>query len=496
MSPFKQKIFEIFSKVGTYNEIVETDKVYYIYFTHTIHEKLNDTEIISCKIGRGNSHYNMRVTYMLIYSKEFKTLRYKRMNYSLRYIKNKFIPQDTETVTFTVTKNNKVYLNNNKQYLSLKNMRVMDNIFINDYSSLDISTYDPIHKELRRHLLTSVVDIDKPGFKVLKDTLDKVTNLPLDTKNVRESNSFQEAVTKQYGDQVSIKFMRHIGIDLFDPKTYSKLRVDDFISAMDALIPENKLPKLYQLTYDHFRIENKNNRVINASVGEFGRFIIKLFKDRFKNEVSPVRHKSVDVIAYDYVDYCYNTLSSINLDIGLRRMNELHDDWVYELNRSQAESMPEFKACIAYMNIFNSTEDITFDYVDNKTRLCEEGNAMKHCVASYGARINNSSSGIYSILYGGDRYTLEVGNRQYEKRPIVYKSQLRGKYNACPPDYLEEYIDKQIDIFNDDKDKLEIFAKELANHKPIRNMKTVSTEIDFNYEEPVAVDNIDYELNF
>lgn len=91
----------------------------------------------------------------------------------------------------------------------------------------------------------------------------------------------------------------------------------------------------------------------------------------------------------------------------------------------------------------DALKDFAYEYelIDDKERLIQESIEMSHCVATYADRINNGYCGIFSIMYEGSRYTLEVVQSMFsdEKKALSY-NQLKGKFNSAPPAGLVEAV--------------------------------------------------------
>ena len=96
----------------------------------------------------------------------------------------------------------------------------------------------------------------------------------------------------------------------------------------------------------------------------------------------------------------------------------------------------------------NALEGFEYEYelIDNKERLIQESIEMNHCVATYANKINTGGCGIFSIMYKGDRYTLEVGRSSMSdtmnkmmNNPLLCV-QLKGKFNTKAPQELEKAV--------------------------------------------------------
>lgn len=80
---------------------------------------------------------------------------------------------------------------------------------------------------------------------------------------------------------------------------------------------------------------------------------------------------------------------------------------------------------------------IPVEEVDNKKRLLQESIEQEHCVATYANQINRGDCGIFSMVFKGIRYTLEV-NKMLQMRQL--QGFRNGREGHNPPQELRDMI--------------------------------------------------------
>jgi hypothetical protein len=231
-------------------------------------------------------------------------------------------------------------------------------------------------------------------------------------------------------------------------RIYEKLRVDQLtrfyqvIYAMSAPGSGSGLPEHYQGYNAYYNAE--------MILQEVYKHILKLSGTEFITVrgaalgALPVEVEVSSVIA-DYIrDVCAKR--KVNLNIGYRRMHELHKDWARARNIKTAIGRTKLRPSKVYKDVLQENNIMIPEFIDTNLRLTQEGETMKHCVASYHPHIQSGRSGIYSILYKvtGYRYTLEL---QFSNRQLRI-AQLRGFANSNAPVELMSSIQLQIDEKN------------------------------------------------
>ena len=85
-------------------------------------------------------------------------------------------------------------------------------------------------------------------------------------------------------------------------------------------------------------------------------------------------------------------------------------------------------------------DELSIELITKKDRLLNETLEMNHCVATYANLINQGNTAIFSLVYKGERYTLQVD----EYNGIFRNVQLRGAYNILAPKELNNLLDNYL----------------------------------------------------
>ena len=129
----------------------------------------------------------------------------------------------------------------------------------------------------------------------------------------------------------------------------------------------------------------------------------------------------------------YERKVQFNLKIkSTRRIQEEHDRVMIRYQEAETPELnfpkrSQFKQLILPKD---------FEEITTRQRLIKESRIQHHCVWSYASDINQDHCRIFSILYNGDRYTLEVRR----KDNVFINHQLRGYRNQDAPQSLHDYV--------------------------------------------------------
>lgn len=140
---------------------------------------------------------------------------------------------------------------------------------------------------------------------------------------------------------------------------------------------------------------------------------------------------------YIITDYIRMKLMSddkiLNLKIkSYRRLLEEHDKLAIKLRYKETKTIKIPKDS-KFKNLKLSND---FEEIKTRKRIIEESVKQNNCVWSYAEDINKDKCRIYSTMYKGKRYTLEIRKRK-NKFILV---QLRGVCNSSAPIELHEKI--------------------------------------------------------
>lgn len=81
-----------------------------------------------------------------------------------------------------------------------------------------------------------------------------------------------------------------------------------------------------------------------------------------------------------------------------------------------------------------------YKLIKTKKELVQEAILNKNCVATYDTKINRGKCAIYSIIYLGKRYTIEITYVNNRGRYSFHINQLYGKKNSIAPKELHEEL--------------------------------------------------------
>ena len=238
----------------------------------------------------------------------------------------------------------------------------------------------------------------------------------------------------------------------------------------------------YSVNYKHIMNTKTNAEVLNNAVGmHIPQVLIKKFQgyeilDLYatlkdpneintlcqymsKNDVSPSLCETISMMLFNGTEHGWLIRDSM-LDCIRLKTKELSfkvksaKRWQEEHQRRSRLVMLKGVANIKTHDIYkNALDGFEYEYelIDNKERLIQESLEMSHCVATYAHKINSGNCAIFSIMYENQRYTLEVGQASFYtedmkkmlKNPLVCV-QLKGKYNAAPPELLKKAVDYKL----------------------------------------------------
>lgn len=220
------------------------------------------------------------------------------------------------------------------------------------------------------------------------------------------------------------------------PKKFNKLRLHTgfLILKSSRYIDKNEIQKLYTL-------DDKVEFLYRYSLKEK---IIELFTLYY---IHTLKHENIDCDSiYDYREYIwdyidmainYSKSKKVNLKIkSIKRIFEEHDKLTKEMYEKETPTIKINKNS-KFKNLKLSDE---FEKIKTKKRLIQETREQKHCVWSYAKDINKDKCMIYSTIFEGNRYTLEIRiNRKKYKL-----AQIKGFGNSSAPQELIDSIEKQL----------------------------------------------------
>jgi hypothetical protein len=111
-----------------------------------------------------------------------------------------------------------------------------------------------------------------------------------------------------------------------------------------------------------------------------------------------------------------------------------------------AKGTPEIKPDECYKDLLVGLP-YKYEFIDKKERLIAETVEQDHCVATYASKINSGGCGIYSIIYEGQRWTLELNKHLHSDAFVI--AQCRGIRNQDAPAELKTAISQLPNILRD-----------------------------------------------
>ena len=197
-----------------------------------------------------------------------------------------------------------------------------------------------------------------------------------------------------------------------------------YIHKTKKYINEKDLPILYQLPFDIFLklicpgTENEKVKYLLQS------YYRKVLYNDIPNEA---------YIINDYVDMCMELKEKMSLRMSYNKLKSEHNRLIllYDSRKVKQFKIPDTTL---------SKLELPKEYVriTNKRGLLQEAVIQHHCVASYAEKINKGKCLIYTTIYQGKRYTIEI---VFNRKKFVAR-QIRGVCNSLPPDNLIKELKK------------------------------------------------------
>lgn len=355
---------------------------------------------------------------------------------------------------FSVNSNNFVLISG-RRWLSLKNWR---SISFNSSIAMNLFTDELIKKLIELNIRTEWI-------KSLP-----VENIVISNKNARSSGSLFEAIEKECG----IKVVKTIGMAFGDNA--------NSIIGLHKLIDTNYIHKITNFI--------KENRVILKEIfnpGDPGSYKVILY---FYFLVKDNRLEKD--LFFDYINMLEGEGLKINLNISSYNTIKKNHDRLSEEILKKSNSSTRLKIDKVFP-VIKSSKNISFELIKSVGRLNKESVILHHCVHSYAGRIKNGDSAIYSIVYRGSRYTLELSVDRVGKYETLYANQLRGLYNSLAPIEIKEELIEVLDNngvgFNDkivSFQKNEFKSRSISENEPFKQIGAAilsSDKVNFRLED-------------
>lgn len=136
----------------------------------------------------------------------------------------------------------------------------------------------------------------------------------------------------------------------------------------------------------------------------------------------------------DWMRDHYELDKKLSLKItSIKRVQDEHN----KLSRERIlKGIKNVKMNKLYKDLFKDFA-IPVEEIDSKKRLLQESIEQEHCVATYANRINNGDCGIFSMVFNGVRYTLEVSKALRMQQLQGFRN---GREGHNPPQELKDMI--------------------------------------------------------
>lgn len=153
-------------------------------------------------------------------------------------------------------------------------------------------------------------------------------------------------------------------------------------------------------------------------------------------------------IVKDYIRMSEQEGQKINLNISSARTIKSRHDEISRAIVERNKDKSRLKVARVYPRI-KKAPSMEIELIRSAERLNLESKMLNHCVHSYKSSVNSGKCAIYSLLFGEERYTLEVRaniikptkeDDNSEEKVELIANQLRGKYNCSPPLEMEKYF--------------------------------------------------------
>lgn len=353
---------------------------------------------------------------MLRYSKTYDSIELYDYNTELKKtIRN-------QNRILAVTRRNKILSVNTKGYVLLDGNRWLS---LKNWKKFSLRNFNRENGEALVRLLMKSMLGDK-------DWIDEIDykNYWIHNKSSRKANSFEELLMIECGVK-PVKSIRR----LFNND------VNEIIKFYKLINPN----KVHDITNFVKRNKDNINTLFKTRSGELSANVLYYYFLSRDNRCD-------ENTLCDYFRMLVDEGRKVNLDISsYSTLKSNHDKLSREILLKQNNSRKTLGVSRVFPKI-KSTPDIEVEMIRTAKRLDMESFMLNHCVHSYKETIRRGTCAIYSLLYEGERYTLQVNviKEPKTKDPYIedkeellsFKAvQLKGKYNYSPPESMKESLE-------------------------------------------------------
>lgn len=324
-----------------------------------------------------------------------------------------------------MSKKHKIFSVNDKNYVLIGGNRWLS---LKNWSGFAHSTDNFITDKVVKKLMNLM--LGNPGW--IENAFIEIDSTNISNPSARKANSLNEAVEFECGAKPAKIIRRALGNDINE------------IISLYRLIDPNQIHNLTNfIKRNHAKLDKLiNSASYNHSKAQSLLYFYYLSKDS--------RLMNNSHIAKDYIRMSGQEGLKINLNISSERTIKDRHDEISRAIVERSRDKSKLRVAKAYPRI-KEAPGMEIELIKSAERLNLESTILHHCVHSYKRSINNGSCAIYSLLFDGERYTLEVRAKKVEQpasdgeEPVEDKykytaAQLRGKYNCNPPLEMEQYF--------------------------------------------------------
>lgn len=375
-------------------------------------------------IGRSTNLYNKNTSTgthcrqkIIRYSKKYHNLEVYYYDVDVRSPATK--PTDRVLV---LAKRHKIFSVNDKNYVLMNGNRWLS---LKNWSGFSKISPSFITEKVVRKLMNLM--LGNPGWI---DSFKEINSINISNKSSRKARSLEEAVEIECGARPAKIIKRALNNDINE------------IVSLYRLIDPNQI---HNLTNFIKRNHDKLNVLLNSASYNYSKSK-SIFYFYYLSKDSRLMNDSH--IAHDYIRMSEQEGLKINLNISsARTIKDRHDEIsraIVERNKDKSK----LRVAKVYPRI-NKAPGMEIELIRSAERLNLESKMLSHCVHSYKSTVNKGNCAIYSLLFGEERYTLEVrakkievlnGDEEPEEKFELTANQLRGKYNCNPPLEMEKYF--------------------------------------------------------
>ena len=206
-----------------------------------------------------------------------------------------------------------------------------------------------------------------------------------------------------------------------------------YIHKTKKYINEKDLTILYQQPFDVFlklicpEKENQQSIYPERENQRVERLLRSYYRKVLYNDIPE------EAYIIDYVNMCMELKEKMSLRMSYNKLKSEHNRLalLYDIRRVKQFKIPD--TTLSKLQLPKEYVRIT-----TKRGLLQEAVIQHHCVASYAEKINKGKCLIYTIIYQGKRYTIEI---VFSRKKFIVR-QIRGAYNSPPPDNLTKELKK------------------------------------------------------